>query len=70
MAENGITRAHQLTAPYNPAQNGVAERMNRTVVESARSIISHSKMPNEFWTEAVNTPKPQSHYCSGWKHTL
>ena len=46
---------HQLTVPYNPAQNGVAERMNRTVVESARSMLSHSNMPNEFWAQAVNT---------------
>ena len=53
LKENGIT--HQLTVPFNPAQNGVAERMNRTVVESARSMLSHSNMPNEFWAEAVNT---------------
>ena len=48
--ENGIT--HQLTVP---AQNGVAKQMNRAVVESARSMLSHSNMPNEFWAEAVNT---------------
>ena len=53
LKENGIT--HQLTVPYNPAQNGVAERMNRTVVESARSMLSHSNVPDEFWAEAVNT---------------
>ena len=29
--------------------------MNRTVVESARSMLSRSNMPNEFWAEAVNT---------------
>ena len=53
LKENRIT--HQLTVPYNPAQNGVAERMNRAVVESARSMLSHSNMPNEFWADAVNT---------------
>ena len=53
MKENGIV--HQTTVPYNPAQNGVAERMNRTLLESARSMMFHSKMPNEFWAEAVNT---------------
>ena len=53
LKEKGII--HQLSVPYNPAQNGIAERMNRTVVECARSILSHSNMPNVFWAEAVNT---------------
>lgn len=35
--ENGIRR--ELTAPYTPEQNGVAERKNRTVVEMARSLL-------------------------------
>lgn len=41
--------------PYNPAQNGVAERMIPTVVESARVTMSHSNLPNQFWAEVVNT---------------
>ena len=44
LKEHGIS--HQLTVPYNPAQNGVAERMNRTIVESARSMLSHSNLSN------------------------
>ena len=40
---------------YNPAGNGVAERMNRTIVESVRSMLSHSNMSNVFLAEAVNT---------------
>ena len=44
LKENGIV--HQLTVPYNPVQNGVAERMNRTVMESARAMMSHSNLPN------------------------
>ena len=53
LKEEGIT--HQLTIPYNPAQNGVSERMNRTLVESARSMMSHGKLPIEFWAESINT---------------
>ena len=45
----------QLTVPHNPAQNGVAERMNRTVMKSARAMMSHACLPPQFWAEAVNT---------------
>lgn len=38
-----------------PQQNGAAERKNRTLVESARSMLSHAKLPNTFWAEAVAT---------------
>ena len=33
-AEKGIS--HEFTVPYCPQQNGVAERMNRTIMEGAR----------------------------------
>ena len=46
---------HELTVPYTPEQNGVAERMNRTLVESARSMMSHAKLPVRFWAEAIGT---------------
>ena len=52
-AENGI--AHQFTNPYMPEQNGVAERLNRTIIESVRSLLIHSKLPFKFWAEAVAT---------------
>ena len=46
---------HELTAPYTPEQNSVVERDNRTVVESARSMLFHYSMPLPFWAEAINT---------------
>ncbi|CAH9095067.1 unnamed protein product [Cuscuta epithymum] len=51
--EHGIRR--EFTAPYTPEQNGVAERMNRTVVEMARSMLKAKNMPTKFWGEAVST---------------
>ena len=51
--QKGITR--QLTVPNNPAQNGLAERMNPTIVESARSMMFHSNLSVNFWAKAVNT---------------
>lgn len=45
---------HESSAPYNPEQNGVSERDNRTIVESARSLLHMKKLPLELWAEAVN----------------
>ncbi len=51
LAENGIE--HQLTVAYTPQQNGVAEWMNRTLVDLVRSML-HSKGPaKRFWAEAL-----------------
>ncbi|GJZ70499.1 reverse transcriptase domain-containing protein [Tanacetum coccineum] len=36
-------------------QNGVAERMNRTLIEAARTMLADSLLPTTFWAEAVNT---------------
>ena len=46
---------HELTVPYNPEQNGVAERLNRTLMEAARSMISHAGLTSNYWGEAVAT---------------
>jgi hypothetical protein len=46
---------HELTTPYSPQQNGVAERSNRTLMESARSMLAHARLPESYWAEAVAT---------------
>lgn len=46
---------HQLTAPYSPEQNGVAERKNRSLMEMARCMLNDSEIHVKFWAEAVNT---------------
>ena len=46
---------HEVTIPKNPEQNGVAERMNRTLVETVRSMLSHANLPHRFWGEALST---------------
>ncbi|KAD4180452.1 hypothetical protein E3N88_29043 [Mikania micrantha] len=45
----------QFSAPYEPQMNGVAERKNRTLIESARTMLADSKLPITFWSEAVAT---------------
>ena len=46
---------HELTVPKTPEQNGVAERMNRTLVETTRSMLADSKLPPKVWAEALST---------------
>ena len=43
------------TVPMTPQHNGVAERMNRTLNERARSMRLHAGLPKMLWAEAVNT---------------
>lgn len=50
---NGIQ--HQLSVRYSPQQNGVAERMNRTIMETVRCMLHDANMTDEFWGEAVST---------------
>ena len=52
-ADNGIKM--EKTIPGNPQQNGVAERMNMTLNERARSMRLHAGLPKMFWADAVNT---------------
>ena len=53
LKEEGIH--HELTVPKIPEQNGVAERLNRTLVEIARSMLLDAKLPKKYWGEAVCT---------------
>lgn len=46
---------HVTSAPYTPEQNGLVERSNRTVIEAARTMLIHSKLPKFLWAEAANT---------------
>ena len=46
---------HERTIRKTPKQNGVAERMKRTLVESVRCMLSGSKLPKSYWAEALAT---------------
>ncbi|KAE8692217.1 Receptor-like serine/threonine-protein kinase SD1-8 [Hibiscus syriacus] len=52
-ANNGIKM--ETTVPMTPQQNGVAERMNRTLNERAISMRIHAGLPKFLWVEAINT---------------
>ncbi|KMQ84831.1 retrotransposon ty1-copia subclass [Lasius niger] len=45
----------ETTAPHTPEQNGRSERDNRTIVESALTMLEEKNLPRFLWAEAVNT---------------
>jgi len=51
LSQQGIK--HELTAPHSSSQNGVAERKNRTIMESVRTIMLDHKIPRYLWGEAT-----------------
>ena len=44
-----------ITVPRTPQQNGVAERLNRTILDKVRSMLIDQKVPHTFWAEAIAT---------------
>ena len=51
--QEGIRR--QLTVPYTPEQNGVAERKNRSIVGVARAMLHDQSLPFFLWAKACST---------------
>ena len=51
--EAGIKR--ELTTPYNPQQNGVEKRKNRTIMEVVKTMINDHDIPMNLWDEVART---------------
>ncbi|KRZ82363.1 Retrovirus-related Pol polyprotein from transposon TNT 1-94, partial [Trichinella sp. T8] len=47
--------AMRTAMPYTPEHNGVAERENRILVETGRSMLHSKDLPFSLWAKAVNT---------------
>jgi len=45
---------HEITNTNTPQENGVVERLNRTVLEMVQTMIFDSKLPKSYWTFVVN----------------
>ncbi len=45
----------EFTVPETPQQNGVAERMNRTLVDMTRCLLIQSKLSKQYWVRAMAT---------------
>ncbi|KAH9650291.1 hypothetical protein KPL70_026321 [Citrus sinensis] len=52
-ADHGIAR-HR-TVRLTPQQNGLAERMNRTLMDRVRSMMIQSQLPKGLWAETLLT---------------
>jgi len=52
LQEKGILGTY--TAPYTPEQNGVAERMNLTLLSKARAWLIQSGLSKSMWGEAIS----------------
>ncbi|CAI7831555.1 unnamed protein product [Closterium sp. NIES-53] len=53
LKKNGIR--HSLTMPYSPAMNGIAERANWTITETARGLLIEAGLPEYLWPDAVRS---------------
>ncbi|CAI7804166.1 unnamed protein product [Closterium sp. NIES-53] len=51
LKKQGIQR--ELATAYSPQSNGVAERANRTIQETARALLIESGVGNSMWPHAV-----------------
>ncbi|KAJ9556562.1 LOW QUALITY PROTEIN: hypothetical protein OSB04_011176 [Centaurea solstitialis] len=53
MLQQGIR--HESSCVDTPAQNGVAERKNRHLLEVARALLFQMTVPKPFWADAIAT---------------
>jgi len=66
--ENGIYKEY--SPPYNPENNGLAERFNQTIISCAKTLIYWSKLSSNFWDYAIiysnylynNTPHSRNNF--------
>eukprot|EP00268_Persea_americana_P066503 TRINITY_DN9065_c0_g1_i14.p1 TRINITY_DN9065_c0_g1~~TRINITY_DN9065_c0_g1_i14.p1 ORF type:complete len:150 (-),score=25.82 TRINITY_DN9065_c0_g1_i14:419-826(-) len=53
LSDKGIL--HQKSCPHTPQQNDAAERKNRHVLETVRTLLLASLVPPNFWCDAAQT---------------
>jgi len=52
LVERGIK--HKIMTPDTPQHNGVAKRLNRTLLDKARAMLADTNLPKSYWLEAIN----------------
>jgi transposase InsO family protein len=61
LEKNGIV--HWLSVPHTVQQNGMAERLNQTLLNVIRCLLIHSGLPRSFWAEALQTASYICNVC-------
>ena len=61
LRQHGVTR--QVTTVYTSSQNGVAERFNRTIMDTVRSMLHHANLADSFWPLAVQAATYVKNRC-------
>ena len=56
---------HRYTVHDTPEQNGVAEHLNRTLVEKTRAMLLESNLPKSLWGYAIQ----HANYIKNRTHT-
>ncbi|CAI7894508.1 unnamed protein product [Closterium sp. NIES-53] len=51
LSSHGIN--HQTSLPHTPQQNGVAERVNRTLMDRVRAMTTRASLSSKFWPYAL-----------------
>ena len=61
----------EYTVPYTPEENGVAERLNRTIITVVRAMLIEARLPHQYWNlaaEAASYTRNRSPVAGiGWK---
>lgn len=46
---------HEVTKPYTPQHNGLAERRSISILNMARSMLNQKNIPHELWGDIMPT---------------
>jgi hypothetical protein len=52
--------------PYSPEENGVSERLNRTICEPAQAMLKDSDLNSHLWLKAIKTAVYIKNQSSTW----
>jgi len=52
LEERGIK--HEVTTPDTLQHNGVAERLNCTLMDKSRAMLADAQLPKSYWLKALN----------------
>ncbi len=52
LQEHGIK--HEVTTANTPQHNGIAERLNHTLLDKVQTMLADADLPKSYWLEVLN----------------